>query len=208
MAMRKIGEATTDSNGIASFDYTGVGAGLLNLRAKLKDSTLQSVPYPLLDTIAFDSGILNDPDEHNSYWVKQYSSIQAEVTSNGTSILGGGNGQGYLFNKPNTTTSELYDWENNICIEFDVHSITGNPLFQIRDSSNNNGVFYLQSEGVGDGSHVKLTITDEDSNNFKCTVDGVDRTPKTVNNTGLLRLGFIVSTTTGLTFKNFKVYPI
>lgn len=164
--------------------------------------------YELKDCIAFDSAILNDAHLHNEYWIKQYSSLQAEVTANGTSILGGGGGQGYLFNKPSTTSSDAYDWDNNICIEFDVYELIGNPYFQIRDASNNNGSYFLSSMGVTDGSHVQIIFTDENTDNFRIIVDGIEKTPKTINNTDLVRIGFSVSTTTGLTFKNFVVYPI
>ena len=198
------GTKTTDTNGQATIQYTGTGIG--NVDVIVSYNNLQET-YELKDSIAFDSAILNDAHLHNEYWIKQYSSLVADVTSNGTSILGGGGGQGYLFNKPGTST-DYYDWDNNICIEFDVYELVGNPYFQIRDASNNNGSYFLSSVGVTDGSHVKLIITDESTNNFKIEVDGVMKTPKTVNNTDLLRMGFVVSTTTGLTFKNFVVYPI
>ena len=199
------GTKTTNNQGQATISYTGTGIGKVNVIVSY-GSLLQET-YELKDCIAFDSGILNDAHLHNEYWIKQYSSLVADVTSNGTSIIGGGNGQGYLFNKPGTST-DYYDWDNNICIEFDVHELVGNPYFLIRDASNNNGSYFLQSSDVTAGSHVKLTITDESTNNFKIEVDGVMKTPKTVNNTDLLRIGFVVSTTTGLTFKNFVVYPI
>ena len=199
------GTKTTDSNGQANITYTGTGIG--NVQVIVSYTNIQET-YELKDCIAFDSGILNDAHLHNEYWIKQYSSLVANVTNNGTSIIGGGSGQGYLFNKPSTTTSDLYDWNNNICIEFDVYELIGNPYFLIRDTSNNNGSYFLSSVGATAGSHVKIIFTDENTDNFRIIVDGIEKTPKTINNTDLVRIGFIVSTTTGLTFKNFAVYPI
>lgn len=199
------GSKTTNSSGHATIPYTGTGVGKVDVIVSY-DSVQET--YEIKDSIAFDSAILNDAHLHNEYWIKQYNNLVADVTNNGTSILGGGGGQGYLFNKPSTTTSDLYDWNNNICIEFDVYELIGNPYFQIRDASNNNGSYFLSSAGVTAGSHVKIIFTDENTDNFRIIVDDIEKSPKTISNTDLVRMGFVVSTTTGLTFKNFVVYPI
>ena len=202
----KVGETiNTNSNGVASYTYQGSGSGEIEVQVKI--GSIVSEIFVVTDSLAYDTGILNDP-QHHEIWVKQFSSIQADVTPTGTSIIGGGNGQGYICNKPNTTTSDYYDWSNNIRIEFDVVSLTDNPPILIRDETGNNASFYLASIGAVANSHIIIDYTNEASNNVKCTVDGVVKTPKTLTTSDLVRIGFVVSATTGLTFKNFKIYPI
>ncbi len=203
------GGTSTDYDGKIDIRYDGTGVGKVTFEVSYTDyggTSVQEI-YEIKDCIAFDSAILNDAHLHNEYWIKQYSSLVADVTNNGTSIIGGRNGQGYLFNKPNTST-DAYNWDNNICIEFDVYELVGNPAFQIRDATNNKDSYFLSSVGVTDGSHVKIIFTDGNTDNFRIMVDGIEKTPKTINNIGLVRIGFLVSTTTGLTFKNFAVYPV
>ena len=78
MALRKIGEGVTDSNGRCIISYTGTGAGLLQLKGQCADgdSIIQSEPYSVWDTI-FNI----DCTQSSEYWE---TTLDVEPTSEGT----------------------------------------------------------------------------------------------------------------------------
>lgn len=207
MTKTLIGTATTDSSGKATFTYTGVGAGQLEISAETSDGSIVSEPYPLIDALVYDGGVTGN--NNNSIWQGQFQAT-ATVSDDGTLFsTSGGNGQGILANKPNTTTSDLYDWDKNIAIEFDVVAITGDPYFQIRDSSSNSGTYYLQSKGVTANSHVKFTYTDDATENFKMWIDDTPiSNPPTITTNSLVRIGVVVGLAYNIKIKNFKIYSI
>ena len=90
MARRKIGEATTDSHGIATFTYTGEGRGKLQIVAV--QGALESEPQELYDCRIFDKGISSD--NNSSAW----------TTSNNASLSYETN---YAVIEPNSTKKEL-----------------------------------------------------------------------------------------------------
>lgn len=119
MAMRKIGEATTDSNGIASFDYTGVGAGLLNIIAKLKDSTLQTEIFALEDCIYYDSAT---SDTSSRYYLDT-SKNNSIAFSDGSLVFTCGSQYRYVQLGGNNGVSNVSDYTGkNVIFKADVQT--------------------------------------------------------------------------------------
>lgn len=73
MALRKIGEGVTDSNGRCIISYTGTGAGLLQLKGQCADgdSIVQSRICEVLDTLLYDTGI----DSLHNIWTGNTSNL-------------------------------------------------------------------------------------------------------------------------------------
>ena len=62
-----VGYGVTDANGVATTQYTGTGAGEVEIVAYNKERTLQSKTYGVLDCIFYDDGTIAS---HNDVWTK------------------------------------------------------------------------------------------------------------------------------------------
>ena len=187
MATRLIGSGTTDSQGKININYTGTGAGKLQLIAK--QGNLVSEPYVLIDGLFKDFG--------NTDWTS-ISNI-TRTTSSGEITL-----------TPTDTFCTQYQTipEDGTVFEFDVcitYSEATN-FISFRSGSTNKVAFTQGNLGLSTGvwSHVKLVI---DGETVTPTVDGVEKTSKTWDST-VTRFYFVLDNNknTNLKYKNFVIY--
>lgn len=204
MAMRKIGEATTDSQGVASYSYTGVGAGLLNLRAKLKDSTLQSKTYSILDCIKKDNGTQSN---HNDMWSTNSTSSLIIITraTEYTEFAEATTGSNF-----SNATDGL---QEGCAIEFDYYQVDGgnNSFLQILDS--NSTLIYTGGINIGtfggtpaNWYHLKFemkngTMTCTNTTNGTTFTRSYTNAPSRFN-------WWSSGEISAIRFKNFQIYPL
>jgi hypothetical protein len=183
----KLGEATTNTQGIAVYEYTGTGTGELSVRAKA--GALISDVHSFWDTLMFDlatSTYHTDSIWNNLDYITrgdEYSTIYRED----------GDAMKYI------TIS------GNICIECDVMTTMANSggVFNIRNASGN--IKSITGTDVGGASgnwvHVKLSII-----NNKLTVEGSSIVDFDV--TGFDRFTIRAASTYSTYFKNLLVYRV
>ena len=183
----KLGEATTNTQGIAVYEYTGTGTGELSVRAKA--GALISDVHSFWDTLMFDlatSTYHTDSIWNNLGYITrgdEYSTIYRED----------GDAMKYI------TIS------GNICIECDVMTTMANSggVFNIRNASGN--IKSITGTDVGGASgnwvHVKLSII-----NNKLTVEGSSIVDFDV--TGFDRFTIRAAPTYSTYFKNLLVYRV
>lgn len=106
MAKHLIGTGTTDTNGTATIQYTGTGAGKIDIVAEYTDgeSIIQSETYSLWDTIQYDNGY--DTDYHD-VWVLS-ANVTMTRTSNGTTFVANGTGANYIGLMKDTDTNQVF----------------------------------------------------------------------------------------------------
>lgn len=115
---RYLGSATTNANGVATYNFTGTGAGKIDVIASLDnpitDSSLVSVPCSVLDTFFMD---YKSDGTKNTNWTK--SSSPTITTNNGETTISS-TSNGYYFSNQKITG----DFEAII----DCKNITGNGV--------------------------------------------------------------------------------
>ena len=199
MALRKIGEAVTGTNGKCVIPYTGVGVGRLQMRGQYEEDgrVIQSETYSIYDTQFYDKA-LEGSGNHND----NYNNItNLSRASDGTT-----------FNMPSAWTQLMPKINNSVnislndglCVEFDILALDnqgGQIRFTVYDGSNR--VTLLSDTG-----HYKAVITD-DIKIYK------DNNPNPINtldlnkSSGYVQLIFTNNTANAsLKFKDYLIYPI
>jgi len=217
---RYLGKGYTDENGIAHMaedadgqavsGYTGTGRGLTDVIAStddkdnIKESSLQSETYNVLDCVVYDGGTL---DNHNdSMWTAQnvtFTPRQAEYTD-----IVKGTGSSLLVSS---------DLPIGSVIEFEMRQIGGtttNYILGLRQGTSflGNGTrLYDLGANVDEWVRVKVELKD-DGYAIATNLDDTSKTDR-VNSTAYTsnpKFAFWLSDTaiTDLYFRNFKVYPI
>lgn len=206
MAYRKVGETVTDQNGRAVINYSGTGAGLIELIAEttIDGRTIQSEIYSILDCGFYDKATDNTK---SSSWYNGNSALQVNYSSNGTTLTNvdaTATNRHYFYNDPSISTvklSGMYTILNNSAIEFEITDITSQIEVYLTDGTNNKSV-PISTTGL-----YKIVIDGENIHLFK---DGVEQTltGSVVMNGTNIRVSFLLNTTNeSVTFKDFKVYP-
>lgn len=196
---RLLGSGVTDANGVASVNYTGAGAGEMDLVAStsnpITQSSLVSETFELLDTLFYDSGILNDPLVNNNW-------------SSTTDFTRESDGTTYTATTWATRTIQVNSDENitlnsGLTIELDVTRITsgGGTLYvTVRDST---GFRNMSITGTG---HWKIVCTDKvrkykDNGTTALQEESYNSSDATV------KIGLVgTSGSPSMKFKDFKVY--
>ena len=186
MARNLIGTVTTDSNGEATFTYTGGGLGRIGFSAE--HGTFQSEPYSVWDVQYYDTGVTGTT--MNYKW--KNSSTATTVTDAGTVL----NAETFFL----ITGSESYEklWSAPFVVEFDIVNHSGTARFQMYDGTNQ----FNQTLSVG---HFKVVA---EANKVSIYKDGSSTPLQSLDTTfGASRVGFQTLTTAGaLTFKNWFFY--
>ena len=209
MALRYIGSATTNSNGVATLSggYTGTGAGEVDIVAKVEvdGSSIVSNSYEVWDTYQYDNG----NDSTHNIWdtpyqcTLTYGSEYAEISESTE----------YGFIKSATA------FPKNCAIELDYYNVDGvnaSNIFQLQTSANAYiTVISMQYLGLSNSTwyHLKLTVEDGVLKVYK---DNASTPVYTYPSSGSMsiatdNLKFLLMTTgatTKVRFKNFKVYSI
>ena len=196
------------TNGVATYSYSGTGAGKKEFY--VKHGSVVSQPYTVTDCIAYDKGILNDPDTHTSQWQINTSRSSIEAQEDGTLLQWISQFSIDYFVTPSATSEYCYSGDN--VFEFDAVSVKGEIRMQLVDSSDNIIEHRIYGNSFVANSHFKFSFQ-----NGVVTAQINDGTPFTINPspsalTGNYAFRFRMPTTSTtdehIKFKNMKVYPI
>ena len=181
----KVGTASTGDSGVASYTYSGTGAGATEFQFKY--GSILSEIFVVIDGTFFDMGT-----SENTKW---NGALQRSYSSDGTTLTATGNWQVLYAGNPSIT------FLNPVTVEFDITALTDTP--SIRFYHNSTGISHTLSQT----GHYKFVIG---ADSVKVYRDGVE-----IQNwlSALVGQNFTLAwqfsdTTDGLTFKNFVVYPI
>ena len=192
MARKLIGTGVTDENGEATITYKGTGAGKLNIVAE--SGTFVSGTFVVTDGIAFDKGILNDPQTRNIWSPNGTASINRGDTGTTCNL----SAYEAVFLKLDNSTN--IPFVNGLCIEFDV-SCTNYFRCNIADSS-----AHVQTLTSGHWKIImensKCTITPPNGQTYDFAFDTTVQTFQFNYNTN------VASYTNDGVFSNFILYPI
>ena len=204
MARRKIGEALTDANGVATFTYTGEGKGKVQIVAK--SGKVESEVKDFYDCILYDGGISTNNNFDDNCWVNtgvnQLSLKRNPEYTNLTVMSGKTSGLCYL-------NHQLINGET---IEMDIF-VDGNedePFINFRVGSTGKSKFYVYpvsaNMNVGEWNHVVFTVGIHDGVTvINMTSDNGSEsfTDNVVINRMYFRMNENINE---IRFKNFKLY--
>ena len=200
MARIKIGEATTDSNGVATFTYEGTGAGKLNVRAEY--GTLLSETYEVFDTLFYDKGHsgTDGVDYNSTGWTNARCTLtrdtETKLVWDGTS----NNGAYY----------RSFTLNDGLCIEFDINFVknsSSHDIFNIEQNWTVLGNMTKSNCGLAENTwhHIQIEMqgangtikndTNDTVISFDCT--GADRFLFSLRHSNDV-----------IMYKNFKIYSI
>lgn len=210
MTERLIGYGYTNSSGVAILEYdangtqldptgyTGVGAGVVDIKAKLHDdSSLVSEIYSVLDCIFKDMGTSSD---YSTWTSTDFTNDKLSRNDEYTTLTPTDN-----WDTHNQTISD-----SNLCIEFDINITYTNAHYFIRFMGNGSNVQSLNETQLGlvsgEWSHVKFV---RNGNQLNIIVDNVEKTPQPLS-ASLDTFRFMLDNTncTDMKYKNFKIYPV
>lgn len=151
MVRRKIGEALTDANGVASITYTGVGAGKLQLIAKCGE--IESEIRNIYDCLLYDAGISSN--YNNSAWI-----------NTGSNAVNRSRGTSYTTISKQTEASAALTYINRALVDGDtiemdvyVDGEENSKFIDFRVGSSGKINVYTNHADVGVGEWVHLVFT-------------------------------------------------
>ena len=180
---RLLGSGVTDANGVASVNYTGAGAGEMDLVAStsnpITSSSLVSETYEVLDCYKYDSGM----SDYSDIWTQGSSNVLIRESSGEYSTI-----------KETTIGTTAFITITNIPltdyrIEVDVFQVDGtqNEWFLTVLKQDYTQITSANSK-LGEWKHISLDLTNIEANSrIRLSTGG---------------------TATEMRFKNFKLYPI
>lgn len=215
MTERLIGYGYTNSSGVAilKYDangtqldptgYTGVGAGVVDIKAKLHDdSSLQSGTYGVVDAIVYDKAYPTSDDYNSDMWFGS-PNWTINTDENGTTISTGTNTGYRLYTASSSGTSPYKDFTEDFAVEFILVEYTGTVIMRVGNDTSKDK--YLSSLGLTSGDVVKLEVS---SSNIKYYVNGEEIVAqRETYQSGASFFSFRINTGS-LKYKDFKVYPI
>ena len=196
MARIKLGEAVTDSNGIAVFEYTGTGSGLMDVRAVNGD--VQSEPYPVIDCTWIDEATSGSYD--TTKW-NVYNASVSTGTSDGRTITGNTNNQFYT--KINIT--------DDFCILVEAKTNNSNNYRLGFRIGSTNTILYCQNTNT-DFKYFRFKRIDGVFT-MESSTDGVNWTTETksssLESTDYVNFVFVLTASdSSVSYRNFRLYPI
>ena len=203
MALRKIGEAVTGTNGKCVIPYTGVGVGRLQMRGQYEEDgrVIQSETFVVLDTLFYEDGTTGTP---NPNWVKNGGNFDVTPSTDGITISN--NFTWAVYYRANLgDTSTTRDYTLPVCVEFDFLESSDNSKWYLQFDDGSDMSIRGDIIQVTNDCHVTIRATSTDT--FIKVDNGTERA-----------LGYAVASPTGvalrlqggasLKFKDFKIYPI
>lgn len=192
--------AVTNSNGVATYNYTGIGAGNLNIQAR--NGSVQSEPYTVIDAIVYDKAYPTSDDYNSDMWFGS-PNWTINTDENGTTISTGTNTGYRLYTASSSGTSPYKDFTEDFAVEFILLEYTGTVIMRVGNDTSIDK--YLSSLGVTSGDVVKLEVS---SSNIKYYVNGEEIVAqRETYQSGASFFSFRINTGS-LKYKDFKVYPI
>ena len=189
-----LGNGVSNSSGIASYTYTGSGAGKQTITAKA--GSVVSQPYEVLDCAFYDSGV---EATENTDWIVSSGTLSKSFSSDGKTISPSTSTNLMIYaNKPSTTGTSAYDWNAPFVVEFDVNAQTDTPQFQVY-SNDTTGAYNLN---LGNTGHYKITYDGTTVYGYRDGTE-INHFDRDMSNA---RIGFVVGNGKSLTYKGFKIY--
>ena len=154
MALRKIGEAVTGTNGKCVIPYTGVGVGRLQMKGQYEEDgrVIQSETYEVLDCLYLDD---MSNDTHTRY-IGNNGSLAYDSTNKTVVYTKTANGGGYMQYEPNVSA---YIGET-IKLEADILESSTNAKLQIIQFINSNVTFSDNIPFTNGHSEVSMSLSD------------------------------------------------
>ena len=182
---KKIGSGITDSNGVASCNYTGKAVGKMNVVAETKtdDRILQSEIYDVLDCIYYDD---MSSDTSSNYYVNTannsigYNNGYVTITANTST-------SGNLYVDLRSLTNDLIGKTVNVEVDVVLNGVSAR-LRILKNGSSLMNSEYTTSDGTITLQNVDLTET---ADSYFIRLE--------TRNTAI---------GDSIQFKNLKVYPI
>ena len=197
MARRLIGTGTTDSNGRVTIEYTGTGAGRVQVTAETTDGSLSSETYEILDAIFLDWAVTGDKNDN---WINYSNRLTVETDDTGTLLTGYASSNGYYF----ANGDNPFIFSDYTC-EFDVVEIAGSSRWYHQNSNTNNENVFVLNTWINSACHVRITVEDGVATLY---VDDVQKTTFNLTVESPYELGFRFTngTSNTLKYKNFLIY--
>ena len=175
MAKQLIGTAVTNENGVATFTYTGTGAGKLNIVAE--SGSLVSETYEIWDYLVYDDGVHSEYDK----WTATGSPTivrgneYTEITTNGTTTANVGHST-YI----SGDFELLIEMQTPDAIRFGFYGgsgkytrlqINASESFNIWKIRRESGVFSTKVSSNGGQSWTTITYYEQDTvGNADCSI--------------------------------------
>ena len=193
MAYRLLGSGTTNSDGKATYTYTGVGAGELDVVASLDNpivsGSVQSEPYPLCDALWTDHDMTT--------W---YNNTSFSIdTTDGVTVTNSASSNKYLF--ADTTNGKVYS--PNFAVEFTFVSYTGTVILRLDNGTNKNK--YISALGLAENDKFRMEVLSDQIKYYKNGVELTDHA--TSYNSADSDVGFIINNGS-IHWRDFRIYPI
>lgn len=199
MARRLIGTATTNSQGIATIEYTGTGAGKLQLVAE--SGSLQSGVYDLLDCTVLDRG---KSGTSGTDYVNLFTSMDG--ITRGTEDTHVYIDRSSLSSAANRSTAQ-YSINTGVCIEITLTEITTINQLCVTPYAGSTAGSRRAVNPTTTTSKVKFEIT---PTSIKTYLDDV--LSETFVESGLTSFVFQIrtagNTIDDFKYKNLAIYPI
>lgn len=202
MVKKLLATLTTDSQGRATYTYTGTGAGDVKFSAEsTNNGSLLSETYSILDTIFQDIGTI---DSKSDNWNNYSNRITVEVDNTGTLLTNSKTSNGYYI--ANGSDPFIF---TDYCCEFDVLSINDAVKWYHQGNNNNKDMFRIDNYYTTGTVHFKLECKD---GSLKVYTDDTLRTTVSNTVTGPFEVAFRmdanVSNPRSIKYCNFIIYPI
>lgn len=202
---KKIGSGITDSNGVASCNYTGKAVGKMNVVAETKtdDRILQSEPYEVCDAIFYDTCTTGTVPN----MVKK--SVNSAIMSSDENGLYCENivttGTIYVGLDKEQSSQSITNWIDwcDVAFEFEYVSHTGNVGFQLRPQSSS--IIEYSLNNCSNGDIIRVEYSNGIVNVFKNNTQVVTGN---MNVGELTAIRFSVTPSDTLTIKNLKLWSI
>ena len=198
MSRQLVATLTTDSNGEATFTYTGTGIGKIGFDAKY--GTFQSEIFEVYDTLFYDTGI--DGTNNTKFYVYN---ITRTPSSSGTRLLETGNGN--IFPSSETINS---DWNKRLSftvpfvVEFEIVTMASAGIL-----ARFSGSSVIGQTGLNDTGTYRFEIKDD---GIVLIYNG--GSPSVISSSSISEPVYFSFTTSNdsdvgdITYKNLKIYPI
>ena len=208
---RLLGSGMTDANGVASVNYSGAGAGEMDLVASTSNPITQS--SLVSDTISIlDCGLIyyGIDDSQASVWHNYNSLLTVDYNGDGTRVRHTENSttwRYFYFNSNAITTEKVGGYfaiPNNHCIEFDITAITDSEITVALYDGTNTPLAQINRNG-----HYKIVMDGSTATLTKDNTTNISFSPNNTLTGSYVRFGFGLNAyNEGIRFKDFKVYSI
>lgn len=208
MARTYLGNASTDSNGIATFEITGSGVGDTVIVAEITVSDTNEIiasnTHTITDAMFYDNAVNGDV---NSNYYNTSSRVTVATDSQGKLLSNTSGSTGTYYACPiNTTPSTSTHYAPSFNIEADVVDYTGISYIQVSDGTSNFYRAWSYLLGDNKSGHIKFEIK---ANSQAIYVNGSDTASYTATNSmGTSSVRFNLGNGSSVKFRNLRIYKV